>query len=1552
MSMPMSRKFLKLGLVAAGLLLVEQAGAQVALQQQTDLHAVAQASPQMGQDPATAPLADARIDLRANAETGLDAFLADAGGTWAGQVDRRTGAIAYLEGSGIPWFPGRGNSLRPEDVTAFLGGRSTPDLAAYDRRARAFAPRVAKMLGFEPSSLELNLGRSGAPAPHVWFVDYDVMLGGRAIEGARVLFTVNNGNLVSVGGENLPAPGTPAPETRVSSQKALDVVARYIGGLTLDENWVDTGSFHLLPALQSDVRFDDGYEPGHGRGVVSVWQFVFKRPGQPGTFRARVDATTGDLLEFRDVNDYGSATGGVYQTDRPATERELPMPYANVGSAYANSAGIFSGSSGSTTLNGQYVRIVDTCGSISQSADGSGNIDLGTSSGTDCTTPGHGGSGNTHASRTQYYNVNRIKEVARGWLPSNSWLSGQLRDNVNLNQTCNAYWDGSALNFFKSGGGCNNTGELPGVSLHEWGHGMDTNDGNGDSSDLGTAESYADTTAIIATHSSCLGGGFLNSNCSGYGDSCTSCTGVRDADYAKHSSNTPATVDNFIRVHCPTSSSYKGPCGREGHCESYVSTEAMWDLAARDLPGAGTGQAWTVLDRLWYLSRSTTTKAFQCTASGTPWTANGCFTGSLFRGMRAVDDDNGNLSDGTPHGAALAASFNRHGIACTTDAGWNVTHVGVTPPATPSLTATAGNNSVALSWSGSSGVYDVYRNETSCNSGFTKIGNDLSSTSYTDNAVANGLTYYYQVVAQPSGTEAAASSPSTCRSVTPTGSGGCTPPAAPTGVSASASSQTAVNVSWSASSGATSYTVFRSATSGGPYSSIGTTASTSLADSGLTCNTSYYYVVTASNGTCDSGNSAQASATTQACSGGSTATYDSTLKAPKCGTVGNTCDSGAALVLGRGSVGPEPNQPNSINNSCADGTSGSFHSDESNDRVKVSTVDGTDFAPGKQVRVEATVWAWSGYTSDHLDLYYAADATSPSWTLIATVNPTAAGSQVLSATYTLPSGGSLQAVRAAFRYQGSAGSCASGSYNDRDDLIFAVGGGGGGDTTPPSTSITAPSNGATVSGTVNVTASASDNVGVTSVDFYIDGGLASTDTSSPYSYSWNTSSVANGSHSIFSRAHDAAGNVGTSTTVNVTVSNTVPDTTPPTTSITAPSNGSTVSGTVNVTASASDNVGVTSVDFYIDGGLAGSDSSSPYSYSWDTTSASNGSHSIFSRAHDAAGNVGTSSTVNVTVSNSTGGNVLQNGVPVTGISGATGSQQFWTMDVPSGASNLVFQISGGTGDADLYVLFGADPTLTSYDCRPYVNGNNETCTIATPQTGTYHVMLNGYAAFSGVTLVGSYTGGGGGGCTTTTLYSNSFESGSGMTDWTKGSFVSGGSTTDWRGIQTCSAASGSKIFRFGGTGCTSDYTSNDFTYAVPHGASGISVPAGSTGASMTFQHRRRFESGYDGGALAVSLDGSNYTWVGASSLSGASYNGTIAAYCAPSGAAGTAVFTGASTSFSTTTVDLDAVCNAITGGSGGCAGQTVYVAFASISDCSVTDDGWFLDDVQVSACTP
>nr|AFK08685.1 zinc metalloprotease [Vibrio coralliilyticus] len=97
------------------------------------------------------------------------------------------------------------------------------------------------------------------------------------------------------------------------------------------------------------------------------------------------------------------------------------------------------------------------------------------------------------------------------------------------------------------------------------------------------------------------------------------------------------------------------------------------------------------------------------------------------------------------------------------------------------------------------------------------------------------------------------------------------------------------------------------------------------------------------------------------------------------------------------------------------------------------------------------------------------------------------------------------------------------------------------------------------------------------------------------------------------------------------------------------------------------------------------------------------------------------------------GDVLVKGTPVTNLAGARSSETFYTFTVDS-ASSVVVSISGGTGDADLYVKAGSKPTTGSYDCRPYRYGNSEQCSLsATPGT-TYHVMLKGYSSYSGVTL--------------------------------------------------------------------------------------------------------------------------------------------------------------------------------------------------------------------------
>ncbi|MET1257435.1 M20/M25/M40 family metallo-hydrolase, partial [Aliikangiella maris] len=104
------------------------------------------------------------------------------------------------------------------------------------------------------------------------------------------------------------------------------------------------------------------------------------------------------------------------------------------------------------------------------------------------------------------------------------------------------------------------------------------------------------------------------------------------------------------------------------------------------------------------------------------------------------------------------------------------------------------------------------------------------------------------------------------------------------------------------------------------------------------------------------------------------------------------------------------------------------------------------------------------------------------------------------------------------------------------------------------------------------------------------------------------------------------------------------------------------------------------------------------------------------------------------------GNKLENGVAKTNLSANTGNELNYTFDVPTGATNIKVEMSGGTGDADLSVKYGSAPTDSSYDCRPYKSGNAESCTLN--QTGgRYYVRLKAYSSFSGVTLKGSYTDG-------------------------------------------------------------------------------------------------------------------------------------------------------------------------------------------------------------------
>jgi serine protease len=184
---------------------------------------------------------------------------------------------------------------------------------------------------------------------------------------------------------------------------------------------------------------------------------------------------------------------------------------------------------------------------------------------------------------------------------------------------------------------------------------------------------------------------------------------------------------------------------------------------------------------------------------------------------------------------------------------------------------------------------------------------------------------------------------------------------------------------------------------------------------------------------------------------------------------------------------------------------------------------------------------------------------------------------------------------------------------------------------------------------------------------------------------------------------------------------------------------STVSGlTVSFTDSSSDSDGsIASRSWNFGDGTSSTVTSPTKTY---TTA---GTYSVTLTVTDNGGATDTE-TKSVTVTSGGGGNVLANGVAVTGVSGATGSSQYYTLDVPAGASGLKFVTTGGSGDADLYVRFGAQPTTTAFTCKSEGPTNAETCNIATAQAGTYHVLVRGYSAFSGLSLTGSYGTGGGG----------------------------------------------------------------------------------------------------------------------------------------------------------------------------------------------------------------
>ncbi|MDH3404237.1 MAG: hypothetical protein OEP45_11515, partial [Acidobacteriota bacterium] len=578
---------------------------------------------------------------------------------------------------------------------------------------------------------------------------------GVPVRGSYLTAVINHGNLVLFAANNWgDVDVSTVPD--VSAEDALATVQAHVEPFTITGSWGKTEMI-LVPTARGgelqQVRLGQGY--GHRLAWVLRPSFA----DDLARWEALVDAHTNELISFEDTNQYAEVKGGVFPVTNDGIVPDgveqpgWPMPFADVGAETTDTGGNFTNTGTVTTdFFGPYVNINDNCGTSSLT--GSGVLDWGASGGTDCVTPGFGGAGNTHASRTGFYELNKVIEMARGQLPANSWLQSRLTSNMNINNTCNAFWNGT-VNFYRSGGGCANTGEIAGVFDHEWGHGMDANDATpGIASPSG--EGIADIYTALRLNTSCIGRNFrLGINCSGNGDPCLNCDGVRDIDYLQRASGQPHDY-----------SWSNANCGGSVHCVGGVYSEAVWSLWKRKLPviyGYDDNTAHEIVNRLTFIGAGATGTWF---SGGPP--NGGCAGSSGYMNYLAADDDNGNLNDGTPHMTAIWEAFNDQEIACGTPTVQDAGCAG-TPTAAPSVTGTASDKSAGLSWAPVAGAteYEVFRTEGvfACEFGKVKLG-ATTGTVWNDTGLQNGRDYSYVVI--PKGAADSCFGPaSSCATVTP-----------------------------------------------------------------------------------------------------------------------------------------------------------------------------------------------------------------------------------------------------------------------------------------------------------------------------------------------------------------------------------------------------------------------------------------------------------------------------------------------------------------------------------------------------------------------------------------------------------------------------------------------------------------------------------------------------------------------------------------------------------------------------------------------------------------
>lgn len=514
---------------------------------------------------------------------GWQSFTAGVGEGWLARFDEKTGTALSAWGPPIP-----------------IG--DTSSAAAVERGLLRFFQEHGEALGIDASQVKLR--KAGWIAGvETWTVDFDRLVDGVPVWRGGVSARVRDGAVFLLQVQTYPL-WQDAGEAELGADEAFEVAALE-GPAAMAEHTDVAQRLVILP-----------WEGERGLEPRLCWEVRSRTQAPLGHWVSFVDARSGELLNVHnEIRFFSGTITGTHDTrtvDGSFSTSPLPLitlSGSDGSSVTADASGAFTVSdsvSWTAALSGSYVRV-----SNQQGAEGSLTV---TSSSTNWTT-----STATQAEIDSYKFLHDVKVWGELIDPENGMSYDRLTSNVNINSACNAYYDGN-VNFYRSGSGCNNTGQIADVNYHEWGHGFHyyaVYYGSG-SYDGSVSEGAGDMISAFLTADSEVAPYFQ-----------TNGSGIRDIGPNR---------------------SYPDDIVGEVHTDGLIWAGALWDT-------------WEAMARSYGETREDRGAAWEDAGRMFAYAlAQGPTTDQTYDAALVGDDDNGDISDGTPHICEIIEGFSQHGL--------------------------------------------------------------------------------------------------------------------------------------------------------------------------------------------------------------------------------------------------------------------------------------------------------------------------------------------------------------------------------------------------------------------------------------------------------------------------------------------------------------------------------------------------------------------------------------------------------------------------------------------------------------------------------------------------------------------------------------------------------------------------------------------------------------------------------------------------------------------------------------------------------------------------